>query len=410
MSNRPCTCDNIDGPQYRAGQCRLCWKWHYDPSYRQHWGGERTYSLPCIHLGAATGERRTCLTCPGNTRIKVFGCALHGVCTTHKAFADTACCEGCPERETLAPSITTIRGLPPGRSFNGSIAEWHGKTYLAYRKYWGRARVALVELDAAWQPIGLAKELSLGQLPEDRDCQEDPRLFHWRDQLCVVYTGCNWSSDRPVSICAARLDDALDVSQSWCPHFPERRAWEKNWGCFDHDGDLYSVYEIAPHRVLLHTYNNAWEFPRPETFHFPAGVFDSMRGGSSPIRVGDEYYSFFHSTPTDGQHSYLIGLYTFAAKPPFRPRRWIPTPLLWPNPAEAPGPHVAKVVFPGGAILRDGQWHVSYGYYDEQVRVASWKAELIERQLEPLPGVHDDPRPLEDASPRHAPQEYPLEW
>src|SRR6185437_16303966 len=117
------------------------------------------FALPCIHQGAATGERRECPTCPGSTRLKLFACGAHGDCTTHKPLAGVACCQDCPDRETLAPRITTIQGLPPGRSFNGTVIDWRGKTYLAYRKYWGRARIALVELGADWQPVGVTKEL-----------------------------------------------------------------------------------------------------------------------------------------------------------------------------------------------------------------------------------------------------------
>lgn len=38
---RPCTCDRCEvGKPYEAGQCRLCWLYHHDASYRALWGGE----------------------------------------------------------------------------------------------------------------------------------------------------------------------------------------------------------------------------------------------------------------------------------------------------------------------------------------------------------------------------------
>lgn len=45
-----------------------------------------TQALPivsdCIHLGPSSGERRMCGSCRNKTELLVFGCDLHGVCTT----------------------------------------------------------------------------------------------------------------------------------------------------------------------------------------------------------------------------------------------------------------------------------------------------------------------------------------
>ncbi|MBI1831108.1 MAG: hypothetical protein HYR84_06630 [Planctomycetes bacterium] len=38
-------------------------------------------NLPCVHLGSATGETRTCASCKGHVELKVFACAMHGACT-----------------------------------------------------------------------------------------------------------------------------------------------------------------------------------------------------------------------------------------------------------------------------------------------------------------------------------------
>lgn len=321
-----CTCGRVSGPVFSAEQCRRCWKQRYDPAYAQHHGTQLA-PLPC------------------------------------------------------PPKVRKIDGLTSGRSFNGSLAEWCGRTFLVYRKYWDAARLALVELDEDFAPRGIAKMLSLGKLPQDRDAQEDPRLFVHRGQLYVCYTGCNWRLEQPVSVCVGRLDDSLDIVDSFCPHFPQRASWEKNWSFFDNEGDLYAIYEINPHRAILINRGKAWELPRLRTHTFAGNAFELMRGGAPPVLYNGEYYSFFHGTPRERSRPYSIGVYTFAAQPPFYPSRWCPIPLLRPDESDHPGPHVAKVVFPGGAIVRDGEWHVAYGYYDQEIRVASWDAADIEKLL-----------------------------
>src|SRR4051794_4312818 len=32
---RPCTCDRFTGPEYKQGECRLCWLYKYDERYRR---------------------------------------------------------------------------------------------------------------------------------------------------------------------------------------------------------------------------------------------------------------------------------------------------------------------------------------------------------------------------------------
>src|SRR5256885_12693044 len=64
--------------------------------------------------------------------------------------------------------------------------------------------------------------------------------------------------------------------------------------------------------------------PRSTLFPYTT-LFRSMRGGAAPVRVGDEWWCFFHDRVESGGHRiYRAGLYTFAAAPPFRVLRLIP--------------------------------------------------------------------------------------
>lgn len=94
--SRPCSCDNVSGPVWTEEQCRRCWLWHYDPAYREHWGGGSVRSS-CVHLGAATGETTPCPSCPGSMRIKILGCGVHAQCSVVKKVPGIACCGDCPD-------------------------------------------------------------------------------------------------------------------------------------------------------------------------------------------------------------------------------------------------------------------------------------------------------------------------
>ena len=36
--------------------------------------------VPCVHLGKPTGETKPCLTCTGNVRLRIYGCAEFSTC------------------------------------------------------------------------------------------------------------------------------------------------------------------------------------------------------------------------------------------------------------------------------------------------------------------------------------------
>lgn len=56
----------------------------------------RRRAAECAHLGADTGQRAGCVSCAGAVRIKVFRCAVHGVCTMYSKIPGVASC-GCDE-------------------------------------------------------------------------------------------------------------------------------------------------------------------------------------------------------------------------------------------------------------------------------------------------------------------------
>jgi predicted GH43/DUF377 family glycosyl hydrolase len=149
------------------------------------------------------------------------------------------------------------------------------------------------------------------------------------------------------------------------------------------DGPFHAVYAVHPHRLLRLSMDgegpiacalagstdwNVGDYPRQ---------FGELRGGAPPQRVGDQYYSICHSVHgTPKNYRYVAAVYRFGASPPFAPTGAPAGILELPNPFgparthERLNPAVAEVVYPCGAIHREGRWFVSYGINDERCAVA----------------------------------------
>jgi len=286
--------------------------------------------------------------------------------------------------------------LASARPFNCSALLRQGRLLLAYRTVWGwGSRLCIAALDhATYQPRGPSWHLLLDH-PLCAAGQEDPRLFVHGGQLHLAFIGARATG--PAAVCCqqmfARLTDDLAVAEVWHPAYAGSQAWEKNWQPFSHGGALYAVYGMCPWQVLHLHAGCAVALPAAHlALPWSAGL---PRGGAPPVLVGDEYYCWFHGTDKSdpGLTRYSVGVCTFAARPPFRPRRCTQYPVMLPNEAAVPrspsDPRrrwYASVVFPGGAYLDRGRWVVSYGYHDSQCRLAVYDAAAIEERLSPLEG------------------------
>lgn len=145
------------------------------------------------------------------------------------------------------------------------------------------------------------------------------------------------------------------------------KSHEKNWVWFQRDGVWHCVYMPNPHTVFsvddqgtpLKVYTNRkigvpWEH-------------GELRGGTPPVKVGDEYLCFFHSSVTwqKPKRRYFMGAYTFSAEPPFEFLRMTSEPLLIGSEKDFRVLGGPLVVFPNGALLKDGIWTVVFGINDE---------------------------------------------
>ncbi len=141
---------------------------------------------------------------------------------------------------------------------------------------------------------------------------------------------------------------------------------EKNWLWFDHEGVSMFVYSNEPHVVV-----EMPDLAKPTAVHKtetknPYWMHGEIRGGTPPVRIGDEYVSFFHSSLpwVHKKRRYHMGAYTFEAKPPFKIKRSTILPLLSGSRNDPWVEGLPLVVFPCGAVYRNGEWLVTLGVND----------------------------------------------
>lgn len=267
------------------------------------------------------------------------------------------------------------------RAFNCSHLDDGGKDYaFAVRERWGGARFRSGRLGPELRHRGTLWPVKVKH-PMCVRGREDPRLFRFRGRTHVAFTGLPNGPGQECGILYADVSEPLKT-QPIAPKYAHRAATEKNWGFFESGGDLFAVYQIGPvHRVLKIEGDRITAVH--ETSWSPCDSWGPLRGGASPLRVGDEFYSFYHTRQYPSEKSqwtiYTMGVYTFDAKPPFAPKRWASEPLIIAGKTK-PG---WAVIFPGGASLRDGRFLITGGEHDRACKAWEFQAADIEGVLKP---------------------------
>ena len=327
--------------------CHICWRFCTSPEFQKLWATEDD-PAPVIPLPAVPPRLRT-------TRIS-------------------------PEK--------LIRGQS-NAAFNGGMIRYKNRLLLAYRTSWADALCHIAEIadDGNYTPTNNVTLHALRGHPKATFGREDPRLFIFRNRLHISFTSLA-DGGGPTHILYARLSDDLQVEEIFDPEFIfTNGAWEKNWALFEWQGELMAVYKPGRdvHRVIHIRETASYPFAEvPWTLPWSGG--DHMAGGAPPVLVGDKFYHWFHGRFGGWDNGiYTQGVYTFEARPPFRPIACTPDPILQGDPAwKLPHQRGTEpaVVFPAGAFVENGRWIVSRGTQDMWVDVDEWSQAEVDAYLD----------------------------
>jgi predicted GH43/DUF377 family glycosyl hydrolase len=129
---------------------------------------------------------------------------------------------------------------------------------------------------------------------------------------------------------------------------------------------LHLVYWTFPHTIVR------WDEALRPSEEYITQVWHTgwrhgePRGGTAPVKVGDEFISFFHSSMPwrPPKRRYYMGAYAFQAEPPFTVTAVTPEPLLAGSLDDPWGEGKPLVVFPCAALHEDREWTISLGVND----------------------------------------------
>ena len=209
---------------------------------------------------------------------------------------------------------------------------------------------------------------------------EDPRgFFHPRINQTVIgactfiwYRYKRWTGPHQ---CMGTFDHDWSCRRMYYPkiggnpgemvQIDDRNNYEKNWLWFLHDEQLTLLYKAHP--WMVYQFGENWD--NSEVFRNHDGAswsWGDIRGGTPPIRVGDYYFTFHHSSLhwRDRFRRYYAGCLAFEAKPPFYPKLITKDPILIGSQNDTWTPNKPLVVFPCGAVFRNDKWMISMGVND----------------------------------------------
>jgi predicted GH43/DUF377 family glycosyl hydrolase len=251
--------------------------------------------------------------------------------------------------------------------YNPTLAEVKGKDWMIYRKQEAGGNSTI------WRNLLGTNENHQIEIPKlwDTEQMEDPRAFWFDGDLHICFA--SWPRTRYVpQMRVVRLDKKWKFkSEVECKYAENGKLIQKNWEYFSHEDALHFIYWYTPLIIV----KNDSETIRCES-PIPSWDFGQMRGGTPPIRVGDTYFTFFHSRTDIGRATYHMGALSFSAKD-FTPIAMTKAPLLTGTAKEPNLSWAPLVSFPGGSIYRDGKWLIALGINDVNCGLCEYSHEEL---------------------------------
>lgn len=262
--------------------------------------------------------------------------------------------------------------LPYGKDnrllFNPTITEFNGQRWLIvrncqinhhkkppYDSFSTLDRYLLNDTDVV---PGSVKPLNLPLGKSKREQWEDPRILDTGKKLVLTCTNFIQGLTK-AHLAMVVMDKNWRILGINHPKYGgngidimSNTGDEKNWTWFMHEGELHMIYNIEPHTVVR---CDSAASPQEEyVTDLPKDLWNygRRRGGSNPVRVGDEYFAFYHSSLPwwQSRNRYHMGAYAFEAKPPFRITRSTTIPILSGSKNNHRVLEFPLVIFPGGSL------------------------------------------------------------
>jgi predicted GH43/DUF377 family glycosyl hydrolase len=255
--------------------------------------------------------------------------------------------------------------------FNGGLVEAWGKIFTVYRVNQRPTLLAISELDP--DDLHPLRTRLLWDFCDPVLMPEDPRVILQGRELYVMFAGVHAIDLSRATMCAGGVDADLRITWISPCWFNFAQPCEKNWTPFLHAGRLHCIYDTNPFTVLRFE-SGAWRqtHVREMPLHWRYG---DMRGGAPPVWHRGRWYCFFHSSRVEGNSVkvYYAGCYvldrdwnllTIGSEPILAGSAGVASKPCWTDAG-------VSAVFPCGAVHRGTDWLLSYGYLDEELRIAT---------------------------------------
>jgi predicted GH43/DUF377 family glycosyl hydrolase len=241
---------------------------------------------------------------------------------------------------------------------------------------------------------------------------EDPRGFYHPAVNQTVIGACTfcWYSFQPwtgAHQCIGMFNEEWECQRMFYPkiggnpgqmqRIEKHENYEKNWLWWLADDRLHLLYKAQPWMVCQ--FGNSWsDITEWKLEQGASWSYGDIRGGTPPVRVGDLYFTFHHSSlPWKGRYRrYYAGCLGFEAEPPFTPKLITKEPLLIGSQNDPWVSTKPLVVFPCGALYRNGDWLVTMGVNDMKAAWLKLSHKSLLRRMSPI-GENSEP-PIFNAS------------
>jgi len=332
--------------------------------------------------------------------------------------------------ETISPDHAIPEAWDHLRSgyvsiFNPTLSECDGKLVIAYRVV-GEVdelrRIATAVLDENFQIVpgsatAFSEQIEFA-LPDELDSDShtwfaDPRYFRLSDGLWMMWNNGHVDGVNKQFLVKVTEDGLRPVGKAREIRMTgSRRKTEKNWSLFENAEGVWTVYSVAPHRILKVDMSSEsviscrlisesdWTAEYSE-------LYGALRGGAQPIKVGSRYFNLVHSSYNMPEgREYVAAAYQFEDSYPFKPTEELPTPIFVPEVLKKSelenlhdlNPGTSRVVYPSGLVLRGDEVIFSIGINDHEMGIARASLSTIQGELIPVKKVN--PTRYEYSAPR----------